>query len=546
MVWTDLAGLEYYHPNPQFGCYADPVFEPTDIVLQANNYDATGASTITVTITAYKPDGVTVLADVTANFNIYTGTFNISGDTYYFTNIKGNTFATEMITNGCFVLRVVVTADSTTVFDKFTQKYDLKNTAIFPSAITIGGVAADVCVPGSIENNCAFNYVKFKSVFTCIDRFSGDYYGEGTAISGTPFAFTRFSWLEGRIRPVVSEIQRTINVKGRVQRTQRIKKYLFTEDSFGGLPIWKVEEIEAMLLADNLYVDDTEYQYVSGNTFEQYGEPKGCEYRYRMKMEMQSNPAWQIFGCTPTCEDLATYYRFPTAFSRLYDDSMALVATTVDELKIYLASRPGYRSVQELQQYVPCQTYALLKTVIAGPVPTFFYVDYLVPSAKVFAKTLSANLTDFTALCNGIPNFNYAPQLGEIETEATPNYPPQIGGVETQSEDSYILQVTAAGSWVLDVNYSSGMNDEGIVTLNISVSQTTVTQSWINQPIANISGNGIPNNQVDIWALGNPNLPVNSFVAIMPDGEIQYTGPSLTSGGDQIIQFFSVQYNINN
>lgn len=551
MVFVDsIADLEYYFPNPQWGCYGDTVFEAHDILLQANGFEISGGYTAQISVC--DPSGV-FIDDATANFDTFLASFVIAGTTYYYVNVRCDSFTSYMMSARCFILRVSITDTTTTevVFDKYTQRYNLAPGATtFIPAVIMDGESLPNCVPGETsEGNCNRNFVKFKSTFDCIDTFTGDYYGEGNVISGTnnyPFTFERFSYIEGKIRRVPRAIKRTISINCRTQKTESTPLYLLTGNVT--FPVWKVEEIEQMMLASHLYVDDVEYQSEGGTIFEQFGPTYNCQYRYKLTINLQKCFEWQIFGCVPSCESLSTYYLFPRTFERLYDDSQQIIATDNDELTIYFKSQPGYKSVALLPFNLPCPTYAIFNVQSSGVLPKFIYVDEITPASRIFPKQLPVNSTNLMPLCNGVTFNNQVPEAEVTGNESELIEVPlaEVTGYESMDANSYILQVDAADGFTINPNYSSAANYEGEVSLNISVSSTVISDPLIAVPIAQINGNGIPATTKVIYGNDNPNLPPDSVLTINIDGSIVYTGNATsTSPGTIYVEFFMVKYYIN-
>src|SRR6187399_88599 len=152
MTFVDsISELEYYNPSI-FGCYSDGIYQPGDIMLQANGFIATD---VTVTINVCNTAGE-FQEDATVFFKWNFRSIVIAGITYYYVNITANTFAAFMVTARCFVLNVVITDTATgVVFDKFTQKYLIvtETAAVIPPSIYLDNgsdsVSLQLCIPAS-------------------------------------------------------------------------------------------------------------------------------------------------------------------------------------------------------------------------------------------------------------------------------------------------------------------------------------------------------------------------------------------------------------
>jgi len=313
MVFVDsISELEYFTPNPVWGCYSDAVFAPNDILLQVNDIGSAGFYGITITVC--KPDG-SGLEDATAYFDVFFASYTLNGVTKFYCNIRCDNYSPAMLANRCFVLNVNISNSSTgaTIFNKYTQKYNIINAAVFATGITVfegrPSNIARLCGTPVVDNTCGKPYIKFVAQFDCIDTFTGDYYGDGTVIAGFgryPFPFVRLSWLQARLKTVPKTVKRTISINCRTQRTETTAKMQL--QGIIPFPVWKMVELENMLLSNHLFLDGKEYQSEGGTPFKQFGKPQACNYVYQMDLDIQECYEWQIFGCTAACESQTYYY----------------------------------------------------------------------------------------------------------------------------------------------------------------------------------------------------------------------------------------------
>ncbi len=317
MVWVDaVSDLEYFNANPVYGCYADTVFNPSDINLQAQlgtYFDLTSIALPVINIV--KPDG-TFIEIGNAYFHVNILSFNLNGVTYYYCNAICHTISAGMIANGCFSIELNATSGTGyNYFHKWTQKFALNDPSfILPQgvAITLPGTGnlAVLCYADQPKNNCNNLYTKFVSFCDCIDSFSGDFFGDGTLIlsSGFMWDFVRISWLNCRLKTLPDAIKRTISINNRTQRTEKTTKYMLYADKNLTFPLWKVQEIEAMLLHNHIFLDGKQYQSEGGTPFSQIGVAQGTIYAYRIELSLQDPYEWQVFGCTPPCAAVTYYY----------------------------------------------------------------------------------------------------------------------------------------------------------------------------------------------------------------------------------------------
>lgn len=318
MVWIDsIADLEANNPNLAWGCYGDPVFEPHDILLQAFIGDSFDYST-NYTVKLLKPDG-TLIGDISSYFDYYYFSATIAGNTYYYVNLRCDRYSASMISNGCFVLDVnIKNAGGVSYFHKYTQRYLLNNSVVLATGVSVSYTAegeniSTLCAVPSVVDNCRNTYTELAAIFDCMDTFTGDYYGNGDFIGSnraSGFPFFRKTHIQGYLRKMPKEIKRTTSINCRAQKSETTPKYTLYGDV--PFPIWKVEEIENMLLANHIFVEGTEYQTEGGTPFSQFGKPQGQNrYVYKMEIPLLGCYAWQTYGCTPVCDSQTYYYPIP-------------------------------------------------------------------------------------------------------------------------------------------------------------------------------------------------------------------------------------------
>lgn len=555
MRWYNLNQLEYYNSNPVFGCYKEPVFSPYDIIMQCPTLPLSGGA-YGITISMCDSSG-NFIEDATSAFDTFLGSFIIAGTTYYYVNIRLDHWTAAMSSAGCFLLRCIITDPSTggIVFDKYTQLYQIEgSTETFVPAAYVDNVSLVECVPGQSPSNCNRNYLKLACKFDCVDSYSGDYYGEPTRVYlGTgnyPFAFERFSYIQGTFRDTPNEIKRVVSINCRTQKTSVTEQYQLIGTGYGAFPTWKMKDVESMILAAHLYLDGTEYQCPGGTFFEKFGtQSYNCQPRYKLVLPLQGCYQWQISGCVPNCADLATYYMFPRSFEMLYNERMLPIATNMDELAIYLSTLPGYVQSEQLPFALPCPVYGLLKVQSTGQLPPFIYVDEPIPTSRIFARQLAANTMDLSSLCNNITNTNQVGtvDIGTIVTEEEQVGQPVIGDIVTTDFAEYILSFDAdTANWSVLGQYVSAVNYYGIATLNISLSSATYSGTLTNAYLGNISEHGRPVTAQVIYGNINPNMLQDSVLTIETDGNIYYTGDATLVDGPTIyLELLTIQYQVN-
>lgn len=296
-------------------------------------------------------------------------------------------------------------------------------------------------------------------------------------------------------------------------------------------------------MGNSLYINDEAYENDGGVYFEQMGKPRDCQYIYKFSAIMHKCLQWQIFGCQQSCEQVASYYMFSAPFARLYDDSMRLIATDADELKVYFESIPG-TTAMELPFTLPCDYDTLMKVQSSGVLPKFIYVDNLYPSQRVYPKKLAANTADLSALCNGLTPNNQVPVPDVLGYDSEDiNVPvPDITGYDSVDANATTIQITAASGWQVNGDYTSATTYMGEGVLNISL-VTTDAYPYVNIVIGNISSNGKPSRNILITPEDNGNMPPSSSLVIGTDGTLTYNGDATSQdGNDYYVELFMIRY----
>jgi hypothetical protein len=317
MVWVaDINELEYYtNPDsapgkysPAFSCYGDKIFNPSDLILQAQLPQVTGNS-YSLQILTYTCDGTTQIADVTSKFNYYVG---LATTGICYANMLLSTNLTSADTNGstCFILKVIFTdATGKVVWVNFTQRYDydISNACVLASAtsVTLNGInIAEDCSPDPSVDNCGNSYIKLYTYFNCGDQFTGDYYGLPTAVylssmsPVTPFTYYKVSWIKADKRYQPLTIKRTVSINCRLQKSEKQRNWLLRGNDLTGFPVWKAMEIEEMLYSDHIFVDGVEFTFNGGTAFKEVNK---CISHYKMELLLQECYEYQLSGCSNIC-----------------------------------------------------------------------------------------------------------------------------------------------------------------------------------------------------------------------------------------------------
>lgn len=566
----DISELEFNNrPNKWADCYDDVVFNPSDIILQAMlpGLPPSSWGGYSITVNVYKPDG-TYIEDASSYFNWFWGYASISSgtDNFYYANIQCNKWSPGMIANGCFVLNININGTIPTsgdvVFNKITQAYRLGSNCIYPSNITItqngNALTATDC---SVRNNnyCGRIYHKFNSYFDCQSDFTGEYHGFPTQMMGgnvtQPFGFKKTSYLEGRLYEMPRTIKRIYSLNCVFQRAETTNLYQF-KPRYTVFPQFKKNEIELMLTANTLFLDDIEYRYAGDAPFTFADK---CKTEYLLLLNLQDCDTYQIFNCTTNCIDTSQVLvlMIPSPTGKYYNQSGNLIATNITELETALKSLDQVTAVQDITYaaaILPYTPYKIYKITSSGYIPNYIYAGLANQASKVFMQPIDVNSIDLSNYGGGIITSKQCglPVIGTIYSTEVFCLSPIIGDIWLTDPITYNLGFTSANGWTIDNSVTNGQLTEDRVTFEIVSSNpiynyTEGKHTLINEEIGIISNMAFPDALITITPANNPTLQPDTIVTVDTVGVIRYSGVTTTEDGSgATVQLFGLNYNILN
>lgn len=299
---SDISQLEFYNPSPQFDCYGDRLFSPNDLMLQGQ-LPPNPVNAYTISIHAWSTDGLTDYGDVRADFDVLIG-MNTDGVRYF--NLRLNRWDSLFCSHGCFILHVVITDGTYTLFDGWTQKYIVGDCCVEASDITIvdsngTNVETDCALPVTPIDSCGNPYMKFVTSFNCMDEFSGDFYGfpVHTYYSDASFAFERISWIQAAKRYIPLDLKRTVSLNCRLQKVERTRQWRI--EGLTWFPLWKMQEIEDMLGSENIWLNGVLFSFAGGTSFSNILDSCRLPNDFRLNVILNECYEFQILGCSTQC-----------------------------------------------------------------------------------------------------------------------------------------------------------------------------------------------------------------------------------------------------
>lgn len=466
---NNISDLWFYNKKADEPCYCEHLVYPNDIILQS--VLTTGyTSGFSVQVYVYTPNGVTNLEDASSYFSFYVGV-NPSG--YKFFNLRCEEFSPAMCNNKCYILRVIVSVSGTSIFDKFTEQYCQTTCCDIPRGITIAPEGTDLTSTVSEAEtlpipygSCNVPLLRIKAIFECIDNETGLYYGITTSVlTGTAnFSYVKITNLTAKIRRAPREIKTFSSYNCNLQRAESFKPWLLQGNSIDAfVPEWKLNELENMLHASYIEVDDfglkygaKEYKYAGGTIGERV---LVCWDTFRISFPLQDCTVRTDFGCGECDTVSAEAFLIPQGATGdyFYDENRQLIGDYDDLLDYY--ENLGF-TVTETDYD---NTYASFTAQGSGVIPNFYY-DNLFSNYIVYGTFTPVAPVVLCAM----------PVLGVIVVEEDICAVPVLGTVVVEDVAEEIADVYSYGNWTVSED-SEVILSEGYGRLFISTTRTYAT-----------------------------------------------------------------------
>lgn len=540
MIWANnINELQYYNQPNGAPCYCETLVYPGDLMLQGIIPTA-ATSGFTLQVDVLSPDGLTTYENATSYSQYYF--FGYNGSRFF--NLKLKSYSPAMCTHPCWILRVRVWVGSQLFFDKYTQRYCQSTCCDIPRGITFTPEGSDAPeTPAATTSTvpagpCGKPLIRIEVEFPCLDSHLADFYGIPTTVySGTAsFNFKRITNIVGKIRQRPREINREISYNCNLQRTESFKPYLIESTTYdGAFPEWKMNELEAMFHAPEIYITDfvSEWtlQFAGGVICEQLYK---CWQIFKLKATLQSCTVRQIFGCSDDCDTVTQSLTFlvPQSYSgtgSFYSENRAEIGDFA-QLINFMRGQANVTSVTDVSADYD-NVYGAIQVDGTGLLPTSFYYDVISQRTRVFGANTPAS-----------PEVGcQTPAIDIVTTEAQTCATPDLDTINTEAETTTAMTFAAYGNWGLDSEDASGEYANGIARFDLTVTNGTYSTDPLpylnNEIIAIIQPYAHPATPQSIQFGG-------ALVTIDTSGRILYSGYPAESGGSVIITLTNIFYNL--
>lgn len=384
------------------------------------------------------------------------------------------------------------------------------------------------------RHNCGAPYLQIKARFECIDNETGAYYGiPSNVLSGSAtFAYEKIFNLPATIKREPREINRTISFNCKLQRAESFKPYRLRGQGMDALlPYWKLDELENMLHANYLEINDfgvnigkMQLQFPGGTIAERVHD---CMNVFRVDFLMQSCTFRTDYGCGD-CDDsekVQTFIISKNATTEAFFDENKQEIGDFDDLMGYYESL-GFTVIDTSGTIE--NTSGSFTVQGNGIIPPFYY-DYVYQNYLVFPT----DTPEAPVIICPQPAFDYAYGIEASCTAMSIDY--------AYSEDVTPLTVlvTDYSDWS-----TTGTSDVTETTGKLSLTATnpTITDEHIilaGEPIGIIALPGRPLYAQFI------DLGGGQQIAISPSGIVSFYGaPDSVDGTGADITITNVYYSM--
>lgn len=539
MYWIkDIEDLSYYNTPVGVECYCYELEEASDLTLHGILDYNGNLSNYTAVITMLSPNGLTTYGTITSSFSVNYGK-NPIGQHFFIANL--NSIPSLMCSNPCFILKVEIKTGNVVYFSYYTDRYCAPpDCCDIPTGITIlqegtispmpnwtfGGNPNTPVIGAKPKDtsNCAKPTLKLQTFSDCYDNITKRYY---KPINGKRY-INVFN-IQGVLRKLPYEIQRTNSLNCRLQQSQVQKQYLlvgselFSEEA--------MDEISASLSCQYIFLDGRRYEMNNDVPFEEVRLPNVCKNYYRLKATFVDCLTKQIYGCGDNCENNKQAFLQPLIYNNgsgnYYTENYQNIGSTVDDLVAYFQSQTLVTSVTLLDPAdYDCDFTVGILVEGDGYIPTSFYYGGISPNQRIFGQN-----PDTLDVCSTVTAQCAPPQIGAITNIENVCPQPVIGAITNTPIPTEDLYFTGYGNWGLVSNISTKTSNT--VQLKFEVKNTTITYDssdpdaeipYVAMQIGYVSEAGWPTSPVNITQNEAPSMESDAVVTIQTDGKVFYSG----------------------
>lgn len=374
--------------------------------------------------------------------------------------------------------------------------------------------------------SCNSPVIQITSKFDCIDNETGLYYGIPSKVlqGNATFSYEKVFNLSGNIKREPRDIQRVISFNCKLQRVESFKPYRVKSQGYKGLlPDWKLDELENMLSASRININDfglnygkMDVQFDGGVVSE--GQVHNCINMFMANFIVRSCIVRTNFGCGEC--DIATAnktYLIPSSAGgqNFYTENKQLIGD-YEDLKAYYQTL-GYTVTDVTPSYN--NTYGAFMISGGQSIPPPFYYDYTYPTYLVFGTDTPE--APAPALCEPFELFY---SYGETA------YCEPFELLYSYGEETHVTTATISdyNNWEISGVTTSISSNSATISFTATNPLVITSISYTGEPIGFISPSGRPA-QTQFVDMGNGN-----GISISPAGVISFFGTPASFDPGQI------------
>lgn len=326
--------------------------------------------------------------------------------------------------------------------------------------------------------DCGKPVINIKGSGECNNGFV--YTGSGTVLSGsvgvTPFPYNYNLNILGNITRKPRKIDRAISKNCTTQKTT--SSAIYHIEGWQIFPLWKMNEIEQLLMSKNIFIDDEEVVYRGSEVFTPVG--KSCFNMYKLGVDIEECQVQKIYGCNDECSGsqyiiaIKSAMASSSSYNIIMDNGIAINST---DLYTFLLTRTGVLSVADITSdpdivALGVDYDVVYKVAGVNPIlPSYMFIGNRTSRARIFpiVSTLGSSVTTGLgggAMCDDI-NRSGAITINELTCDdivySTPTIIPLAAACDLQLQ----------GHWVDIAGTGIANNLNGSSTLVLNIKDTT-------------------------------------------------------------------------
>lgn len=242
---------------------------------------------------------------------------------------------------------------------------------------------------------------------------------------------------------------------------------------------------------------------------------------------------------------MTLYFLLDKQYSKYYDQSGNLVATSFDDLLNWFQTQQNVRTAAEIKEYpgMLCSVYKIIAVTGYPSVPGFIHGDGVYPNNRIVGKTLSVSNPNFNNLCNGIVDSQMCaiPVTDTILVQSASCATPTTDTILVVAINA-IYAISNGGNFTVDTSISSASKTGNTVNMTLRTTYASQSGSLSDAIIATIGSDITPAYDVVLTHADQSNIPSGSSLHIDTSGNVRWTGP--TNVGSTTIAFSNIIYNL--